>query len=247
MAGRLAGKVAIVTGGGGGIGLATVVRLGAEGARVVIVDRAVSEGDAAAQKAKAAGAPDAFTQICDVAFEEQVEAAVQAALDRFGRLDVVVNNAGVMTFKPIETLTSDDWKKVLDVDLMGAVHFTRQAFLHMKDGGAVVNIASVHAMETTADVAPYAAAKAAMMGFTRAASIEGKAKGIRVNAILPGAIDTPMLWANPNVKSGVEKIDKKDVGQPEDIAAAVAFLASDDAAFITGAGLAVDGGRLAAL
>lgn len=244
---RLEGKVAVVTGGGSGIGLATVLRLAAEGARVVIADRTVSEGDEAAARARAAGAPDAFTQVCDVAFEDQVEAAVKAALDRFGRLDVVVNNAGVMTFKPIEALTSDDWKKVLNVDLMGAVHFTRQAFLHMKDGGAVVNIASVHAMETTPNVAPYAAAKAAMMGFTRSASIEGKARKIRVNAILPGAIDTPMLWENPNVKSGVEKVDRKDVGRPEDIAAAVAFLASDDAAFVTGAGLAVDGGRLAAL
>jgi NAD(P)-dependent dehydrogenase (short-subunit alcohol dehydrogenase family) len=244
---RLEGKVAIVTGGGSGIGLATVIRLGAEGASVVIADRTMSEGDEAAQRAKAAGAADAFTQRCDVSLEGQVEAAVQAALKRFGRLDVVVNNAGMMTFKPIEALTADDWRKVLDVDLMGAVHFTRRAFLHMKDGGAVVNIASIHAVETTANVAPYAAAKAAMMGFTRSAAIEGKPKRIRVNAILPGAVDTPMLWENPNVKSGVEKIDRKDIGRPEDIAAAVAFLASDDAAFVTGAGLAVDGGRLAAL
>lgn len=247
MSRRLEDRVAIVTGGGSGIGLATVVRLGAEGARVVIADRTMSEGDQAAQQAKAAGAPDAFTQICDVSMEDQVEAAVKAALDRFGRLDVVVNNAGVMTFKTIEELSSAEWEKVLGVDLMGAVHFTRQAFLHMSDGGSVVNIASVHAVETTANVAPYAAAKAALMGFTRAASIEGKPKKIRVNAILPGAVDTPMLWENPNIKSGAEKLDKKDVGKAEDIAAAVAFLASDDAAFVTGAGLAVDGGRLAAL
>jgi NAD(P)-dependent dehydrogenase (short-subunit alcohol dehydrogenase family) len=93
-------------------------------------------------------------------------------------------------------------------------------------------------------VAPYAAAKAALLSLTRSASIEGKAKGIRVNAVLPGAIDTPMLWENPNVKSGAEKIDKKDVGRPEDIAAAIAFLASDEAAFIDGTGMRVDGGRL---
>jgi NAD(P)-dependent dehydrogenase (short-subunit alcohol dehydrogenase family) len=224
-----------------------VIRLGAEGCGVVVADLAMDQAREAAAKARAAGAADAFAQSCDVAAEDQVEAAVKAALDRFGRLDVVVNNAGVMTFKPIEALTARDWSKVLDVDLMGAVHFTRQAFLHMKDGGAVVNISSVHAVQTTPHVAPYAAAKAAMLGFTRSAAIEGKAKRIRVNAILPGAVDTPMLWDNPNVKSGVETIDRKDVGRPEDIAAAVAFLACDDAAFVTGAGLVVDGGRLASL
>jgi NAD(P)-dependent dehydrogenase (short-subunit alcohol dehydrogenase family) len=123
------------------------------------------------------------------------------------------------------------------------VHFTKQAFLHMK-GGAIVNIASIHALVTSPLVAPYAAAKAATLSLTRSASIEGRDKGIRANVVLPGAIDTGMLWANPNVKSGAEKIDPKDVGKPEDVAAAVAFLASDDAAFITGTALRVDGGRL---
>jgi NAD(P)-dependent dehydrogenase (short-subunit alcohol dehydrogenase family) len=117
----------------------------------------------------------------------------------------------------------------------------------MGQGGAIVNIASVHAVMTTPNVAPYAAAKAAMLSLTRSAAIEGKAKGIRANAILPGAIDTPMLWSNPNLKSGAEKLDPKDVGKPEDIAAAVAFLGSGDAAFVTGASLEVDGGRLAQL
>jgi NAD(P)-dependent dehydrogenase (short-subunit alcohol dehydrogenase family) len=169
---------------------------------------------------------------------------VKAALDRFGRLDVVVNNAGMMLFKPIEELTEQDWLKVLGVDLFGAVHFTRQAFLTMKPGGAIVNVASVHALVTSPLVSTYAAAKAAVVSLTRSASIEGKAKGIRVNAVLPGAVDTPMLWNNPNVKSGAETIDPKAVGRPEDIAAAIAFLASDDAAFVDGVALRVDGGRL---
>jgi len=110
-----------------------------------------------------------------------------------------------------------------------------------------VNIASIHAVMTSPDAAPYAAAKAAAVSLSRTASIEGKPLGIRVNALLPGAIDTPMLWDNPNIKSGAEKIDKADVGRPEDIAAATAFLASDDAAFVTGTALVVDGGRLAKL
>jgi NAD(P)-dependent dehydrogenase (short-subunit alcohol dehydrogenase family) len=100
---------------------------------------------------------------------------------------------------------------------------------------------------TTPLVAPYAAAKAAMLSLTRSAAIEGRERGIRANALLPGAVDTPMLWENPNIKSGAEKIDPADVGKPEDIAAAAAFLASDEARFVTGAALAVDGGRLARL
>jgi NAD(P)-dependent dehydrogenase (short-subunit alcohol dehydrogenase family) len=176
-----------------------------------------------------------------------VIACCQAAVQRFGRLDVIVNNAGMMVFKTLEETDAADWRKVLDVDLLGAVHFTKQAFRLMSGGGAIVNVASVHAVMTTPLVATYAAAKAAMLSLTRSASIEGKAKGIRANVILPGAIDTPMLWTNPNLKSGAEKLDPADVGQPDDIAAAVAFLAADEAKFVTGAVLAVDGGRLAKL
>jgi NAD(P)-dependent dehydrogenase (short-subunit alcohol dehydrogenase family) len=153
-----------------------------------------------------------------------------------------------MTFKTLAQWTGDDWLKVLRVDLLGAAFFTKQAFLHFGDkGGAIVNISSVHAIETSANAAPYSAAKAALLSLTRTTSIEGRDVKIRANAILPGAIDTPMLWDNPNVKSGAETIDRSNVGAPDDIAAAVAFLASDDAKFNTGASLAVDGGRLATL
>ena len=244
---RFEGKVAIVTGATGGIGLAICKRLGAEGAKVVAAALRQDALDDVAQQTKAAGAPDAFGQVCDVADEAAVEAAALVCIERFGRLDVVVNNAGLMTFKPLEDFTQKDWLQVLSVDLLGAMHFTRQAFQRMGPGGGIVNIASVHAVMTTPNVAPYAASKAALLSLTRSAAIEGKPKGIRTNAILPGAIDTPMLWANPNLKSGAEKLDPKDVGKPEHIAGAVAFLASDDAAFVTGASLAVDGGRLAQL
>jgi NAD(P)-dependent dehydrogenase (short-subunit alcohol dehydrogenase family) len=184
---------------------------------------------------------------CDVSDEAQVAHFVASVMARHGRLDVVVNNAGIMLFKPLEQYTSADWNLVLGVDLMGAVHFTRQAFLHMGKGGAVVNVASVHAAMTTPLVAPYAAAKAALLSLTRSAAIEGKARGIRANAVLPGAVETPMLRENPNIKSGAEKLNDADIGQPADIAAAIAFLASEDARFVTGACLAVDGGRLAQL
>jgi NAD(P)-dependent dehydrogenase (short-subunit alcohol dehydrogenase family) len=110
-----------------------------------------------------------------------------------------------------------------------------------------VNVSSVHAVETTPLVASYAAAKAALLSLTRSAALEGKAKGIRVNAVLPGAVDTPMLWDNPNIKAGLETIQADDVGQPDDIASVIAFLASADSTFVQGASVRVDGGRLAAL
>jgi NAD(P)-dependent dehydrogenase (short-subunit alcohol dehydrogenase family) len=244
---RFTDKVAIVTGAASGIGLATAKRLGSEGARVVIADLDQQKGDAAAGDVKTAGAPDAFAAACDVADESAVERTVAATLERFGQLHIVVNNAGLMVFKPIAEQTGDDFLKILNVDLLGAFYFTKQAFLKMKSGGVIVNVSSVHAVETTPLVASYAAAKAALVSLTRSASLEGKSLGIRVNAILPGAVDTPMLWDNPNIKSGVETINLTDVGKPEDIAATIAYLASDDAKFVDGAAIRVDGGRLSRL
>lgn len=241
---RFTDKVAIITGSGGGIGLATAKRFGSEGARVVIADLDEEAARAAATIVTAAGAPDALASTCDVSKEEQVTVTVQATLQKFGRLDIVVNNAGLMIFKPLEEHEESDWLKILHVDLLGAFFFTKQAFLNMKSGGAIVNVSSIHAIETTPLVSSYAAAKAALLSLTRSAALEGKPKGIRVNAVLPGAIDTPMLWENPNVKSGLETINPADVGTPEDVAAIIAYLASDDAAFVQGAMVRADGGRL---
>ena len=245
---RFTGKTAIVTGGGGGIGAAIAARLAAEGANVVIAGRRADSAIAAADALTKTHGVEALGVGCDVGDEAQVEACAGAAIQAFGRIDIIVNNAGLMTFKTLAEWTGEDWLEVLRVDLLGAAFFTKQAFLRMGDsGGAIVNIASVHAVMTSANAAPYAAAKAAMLSLTRTTSIEGRDRKIRANALLPGAIDTPMLWNNPNIKSGAETIDKRDVGQPDDIAGAVAFLASEDAKFITGATLAIDGGRLAKL
>ena len=241
---RFENRTVLVTGGAGGIGLATAERFASEGARVVIADRDAEHARSGVDQVKRAGAPDAWAFACDVSDPAQVASCVADAIARSGSLDVVVNNAGLMTFKSIVDLTRDDWHRVLGVDLLGAFFFIQQAFQHMKPGGAVVNVASIHAVETEPMVAPYAAAKSALVSLTRSAALEGKPRGIRVNAVLPGAVDTPMLWDNPNVKAGVEKIDRADVGAPADIAAAIAYLASDDAKFVQGAALVVDGGRL---
>jgi len=240
--------VAIVTGAAGGIGLAVVGRQLRDGAALILGGRHLDKLDkAAAALAQEADPARIATIACDVSHEDQVAAAVDATIARFGHWNQVVNNAGLMTFKKLEEQVADDWHDVLGVDLLGAFFFIKQAFLKMQGGGAVVNVSSVHAVETEPLVAPYAAAKAALLSLTRSAALEGKPKGIRVNAVLPGAVDTPMLWDNPNVRNGTEVIDKADVGTPDDIAAAIAFLLSDDARFVCGDAMRVDGGRLARL
>jgi NAD(P)-dependent dehydrogenase (short-subunit alcohol dehydrogenase family) len=241
-------RSAIVTGAAGGIGLATARRLLREGASVLLADLDQARLDAAAAELGKESDPARIaTIVCDVSREEQVAAAADAAIARFGHWDILVNNAGLMIFKPIEEQTADDWQRIIGVDLLGAFFFTKQAFLKMRGGGAIVNVSSVHAVETEPLVAPYAAAKTALLSLTRSAALEGKPKGIRANAVLPGAVDTAMLWDNPNVRSGAELINKAEVGTPDDIAAAIAFLASDDARFIDGEALRVDGGRLVRL
>jgi NAD(P)-dependent dehydrogenase (short-subunit alcohol dehydrogenase family) len=244
-------RAAIVTGAAGGIGLASARRLLRDGAGVLLADLDQGKLDAAAAQLAAetrAEPARIATIVCDVSKEQQVEAAADAAIARFGRWNILVNNAGLMIFKPIEEQSVEDWQRILGVDLLGAFLFIKQAFLKMKGGGSVVNVSSVHAVETMPLVAPYAAAKTALLSLTRSAALEGLPKKIRVNAVLPGAVDTPMLWENPNVRSGAELINKAEVGTPDEIASAIAFLADDaNASFIWGASLRVDGGRLVRL
>ena len=240
---RFSNKTMIVTGGAGGIGLAIASRFAFEGANVVLADINKEQLEQASQTLK--NVTDKFLlSECDVSKEEQVITTVQNAIKHFGGFDIMVNNAGLMIFKKLEEHLPADWNKILNVDLLGAFYFIKQAFLTMKRGGCIINISSIHALETTPMVTTYAAAKAALLSVTRSAAIEGNEKGIRVNAILPGAIDTPMLWNNPNIKAGLEQVNKDSVGKPEDIAGVAAFLASEDAAFVQGAMIEVDGGRL---
>lgn len=243
---RFKDRVAVVTGAASGIGLATAKRIATEGGNLMLVDLDADRLHLARNYFSETGVR-AEVMKCDVSVPAEVIKAMDSTMSCFGRMDVLVNNAGLMIFKSLVDHTAEDWGKVLSVDLMGAFFFTQQAFKHMKDGGCIVNVSSIHAVETTPYVTSYAAAKAALLSLTRSAALEGKAKCIRVNAVLPGAVDTPMLWENPNIKSGLETIQQSDVGSPEDIAGAIAYLASDDAKFIQGAALRVDGGRLARL
>jgi NAD(P)-dependent dehydrogenase (short-subunit alcohol dehydrogenase family) len=243
---RASGKCVIVTGATGGIGRAVAARFAAQGARLMLAD--VREAEPALPAALvAAGADMAAFAVCDIGEEAQVDALVERTVAELGGLDAIVNVAGTMIYKPLADLTGEDWRRLLAVNLLGAAFLSAHALRRMREGGAIVNIASVHARQTAPLVAPYAAAKAALCSLTRSTSIEGRERGIRANVILPGAIDTPMLWSSPNIASGAEIVAPGDVGTPDDVAAAAAFLASDDARFVNGAELLVDGGRLSRL
>src|SRR5438270_3170767 len=238
---RFTDKVCLVSGAGSGIGKATAIRFAAEGGKVVVIDRDTTGGNETVSIIKKNNGEAIFSQ-CDVGSEEQIKASVQLAIDTWGRIDVLVNDAAMMTFKKITEITSAEWDKVMAVNLRSVFLFCKYCIPHFNKG-AIVNISSVHAHETTANVVPYASSKGAMEAFIRGVSLEYPYPRLRINCVAPGAVDTPMLWNNPNVKDGDEKVTGA-VGKPEELAAAICFMASDDASFINGTTLVVDGGRL---
>jgi len=242
---RFEGKVAVVTGGASGIGLAVSRRLVAEGARVVIGD----VNDASLQQtAKELGAAVACV-IADVRVEAQVEAMVRTASRQFGRLDLAFNVAGLGGFGEITELAEADWDLVVDVCLKGVFlsvkHEARSMIAH-GNGGAIVNVASLNSHVPMFGGAAYCCAKAGVEMLSRNAALELAAKRIRVNTVSPGLTDTPLTAPMHNI-AGVEgaymdRIPMKRWGTPEDMAAAALFLASSDAGYISGSNLFVDGG-----
>lgn len=238
---RFKNKVCIVTGGTSGIGRATAVRMGAEGGKVLIVGRNEQEAAEVIAEITGNGGEAQFAKT-DVENPKEIELAVNQALAAWGKVDVLVNDAAMMTFTPLVDLAISDWEQVMNVNLRSVFLFCKYCIPHM-NGGAIVNVSSVHAHQSTPNVIPYATSKGGMEAFTRGVSLEHPITKLRINCVAPGAVDTPMLWDNPNVKSGKEKVEGV-VGKPEDIAAAICFLAADEACFINGTTLVVDGGRL---
>jgi NAD(P)-dependent dehydrogenase (short-subunit alcohol dehydrogenase family) len=209
---------------------------------VVVVDLNEGHGREVVEGIRKGGGEAEFAR-ADVGKIEEVKGAVELAVKKWGRIDVLVNDAAMMTFRPVVELAVEDWDRLMNVNLRSVFLFCKLAVPHMPKGSAIVNVSSVHAHETEAGVAPYAASKGGMEAFTRALTLELEAKKIRVNCVAPGAVNTPMLWNNPNVKSGKEKIEGA-VGEPGDLAAAICFLASAEARFVNGTTLVVDGARL---
>ena len=247
---RLIGKIALVTGGGGGIGRATALAYAREGAKVAVVDVDVSAAREAADAVQAAGG-EAIAIETDVSQGAQVAAMVERVVKQFGRLDIAFNNAGIdIEHEPLAKTTEEAFDKLMSVNVKGTwlcMKYEIQQMLLQGGGGAIVNTSSIGGLIGAARQPIYGATKHAVLGMTKAAAIEYGRKGIRVNAVCPGIIRTEMteraIARDPRRQAYIDQAHPIGrLGEAEDIARSVVFLSSDDAAFIIGHSLAVDGG-----
>lgn len=250
---RFDGKVAVVTGGARGIGAATVELLSELGARVAVMDRDEEHGRELVERLRKDGREVSFFA-CDVGELEGVRMAMDGAAQRYGALHVLVHSAGIQRYGDAGATSVEVWHEVQRVHVDGCFHAVRYAVPHFlkAGGGSVVIVGSVQSVAAVANSAAYVTAKHALLGLTRSVALDYARHGIRANCVMPGAIDTPMLrWAaslSDDPEAVLEGCRKGNplgrIGTPEEIARAIAFLASDWASFVTGAALAVDGGML---
>lgn len=253
---KLKDKVAIVTGAGSGIGKGIATVFFREGAKVVVVDSDEQAGKKTAEEIRLLGG-EAFFVKCDVSNEEQIKTMVQETIAKYGRINVLVNNAGIGVYKTVLDTTSEEWDRCLAVDLKSVFLCSKYAIPHIRTagGGAIVNIASVHSYQNVGGTAPYAASKGGVVALTRVMAIDHGGDKIRVNAICPGWIDTPLtrriFAATSDPEKAKQDVERRQIlgrlGTPEEVGEAAAFLASDEASYITGASLMVDSGMTAQL
>jgi NAD(P)-dependent dehydrogenase (short-subunit alcohol dehydrogenase family) len=252
MAKDLQDKVGIVTGGTSGIGRDTAILFSQAGAKVVVAGRREVEGNETIDLIRAAGGEGIFVQT-DVAKIADVQALVQKTVEKFGRLDIAFNNAGIEgNWIPIAEQSEEDWDRTIDINLKGVwlcLKYEIQQMLKQGNGGAIVNMSSVAGFIGSSGAATYCASKHGVLGLTKSAALETARKGIRVNAICPAVIETPMgdrLFGAPEIKQfslGLHPIGR--FGQPMEVAEAVLWMCSDRASFMTGQSLGLDGGFLA--
>jgi NAD(P)-dependent dehydrogenase (short-subunit alcohol dehydrogenase family) len=241
---RLQGKIAIVSGGGSGIGRAIALAFAGEGAQVAICGRDRKKLDAVAAQIGQSCLP----LVSDVSIAKQVELAVRLTVERFGRLTTVVNNAGVLLAGTAESLNDDEWEHTFNVNVRGPWLMSRAALPHLRAarGGSIVNIGSVLSLTGARNRVAYAASKAAVLGLTRAMALDHASEHIRVNCICPGMVETEMIAPfNADEAARKQRLAMHPVGrfgQPEDIAGLAVFLASEESAWTTGAVFPVDGG-----
>ncbi len=248
---RLKDKVAIVTGAGSGIGRAIALLFASEGARIVIAEIDSDRGRRVEREIQNAGNESLFVET-DIARESEVRAMVENAVARYGGIHVLVNNAVLVVYKNALTLTEEEWEQCMAVDLKGAWYCCKYALPHMIRG-SIVNIASTHPFRSSPNYFPYATAKGGMLAMTVSLAVDFGPKGIRVNSICPGLIDTPLTSRllefsrqSPEQHRKILAMQAlRRVGTPVDVAHAALFLASEESSFITGTSLVIDGGRMA--
>jgi NAD(P)-dependent dehydrogenase (short-subunit alcohol dehydrogenase family) len=245
-ANRFVGKVAFVTGAASGIGRATAVAFAQEGARVAILDRTEEVLRETADAIRNAGA-EVLTLACDVAQPDQVEAAIKRVVTAFGQLDIAFNNAGVENkAAPVAEIELDEWDRILDINLRGTFVCMKHELAQMvrQCGGVIVNTSSGAGIRGVAGGASYAASKHAIIGLTKSAALDYAKQNIRVNAILPGNIETPMMdrFTGGDIQKAIDLEPVGRLGKPQEIADAVLWMTADLGAFVTGAAISVDGG-----